>query len=272
MDRIEKFIASTLNKEYPEPVELYCKEIYECILIRHVKALTIDDFNYTLNMRNVFKETVQQLMQNELCIICLNFKDSVIYVNQSKILNIQFFKIYFKDNDTNDLIIDLPMHLELSHHKIMKKVIHFLNYGYIRGEHKLDITAIYQLALINDYLLEVISEDNIQYNSTKNSLSSVGIINRPITLKKYLVNIIENRLVFFTDDIKNYHVDIFNMIYQLFFLLKLNHIILSVDIILKYKEDLLKSKLFIKSTFEFQARILENFGNPFPLEFVNLSK
>lgn len=276
MNQIEKFIVYALKKKHPEPVELYCKDIFESILVRAVNQLTKTDFQYSLNMDDIFKETYQQLVENELSIICLVF-DNQIYVDQSKLMNVAFFKNFFKDNPSQNLITSLPMNAELSNYKMMKKVIHFLNHGFIRGEYKLDFTILYQLALINDYLLEVswlpqtakdplsavISEDNIQYNSLGNK-------HKPTTLKKYLANLVNDRLSFFTDDFKNYHSDTFNMIYHLYFLLKLNAIILSKNIILKYKEDFLKSNLFTKSTFEYQTRIIEDMSdmNPFPLKFV----
>lgn len=192
MDKLEPFMANILKKGIDlGPVEQICKDIFDERLLAFAALAPPDNLNYSINLYDVFTATYKILLTNNTKIICLLFSDkNKIYIEKYKLFYITFFKNYFTDNNVIDnvnVIIELQMSGILDDYETMYDVINFVNHGYINIICT-EYMRLYKLTQINDYLLDVISEDNIKYNK---SIKRLGVEN---TLKETIANSVRSLL------------------------------------------------------------------------------
>jgi hypothetical protein len=170
MDKLEPFMANILKKGIDlDPVEQICKDIFDERLLAFATLAPPDNLNHSINLYDVFTATYKILLTNNTKIICLLFSDkNKIYIEKYKLFHITFFKNYFADNNVIDnvnVIIELQMSDILDDYETMYDVINFVKHGYINIMCT-EYMRLYKLTQINDYLLDVISEDNVKYNKS----------------------------------------------------------------------------------------------------------
>jgi hypothetical protein len=167
IDKLEQFYVTILKKkEGMEPIEEYCKNVFETVMKSIVFDIPFGTLNYTINMYNVFLAVNKKLIKRKISIICLLFSDGQkIFVNKQKLTNITFFKNYFEMNDvtTNDIILDFPLNDILDDYDTMYKMISFINSGNVPLFDIHDYNILRKMAIVNNYLLDVISDDNIKF-------------------------------------------------------------------------------------------------------------
>ncbi len=199
MDKLEIFIADILKKGIDiDPLEQSVKDVFDERLLAFSTLAPPNSLNYSINLYDVLIATYKTLLKNNVKIICLVFSDeNKIYIEKRKLYYITFFRNYFTDNDVVDnvnIIIELPMGGILDDYDSMCHVIEFVKSGYTNCICT-DYLNLNKLIKINDYLLDVISEDNVKYNK---SLLSMGkhtySVEHEQTLKEFLINSLKKLL------------------------------------------------------------------------------
>jgi len=150
MNGLEEYIQYILNKKGLEKIEYECKKIY----------LNNSDKNDRL------KIIYEELLKNNIYIICLLFTNrNKIYVDKNILIDIEYFKNMFDICSTYDVITEIKLEGILDNFKCMREIIHFVKNGWIYDT--LDAIFLYDLVLIDRYLLGVICNKNYLSNCNK---------------------------------------------------------------------------------------------------------
>jgi hypothetical protein len=120
--------------------------------------------NDTISIKHICEEVYKTLLQDKVFIVSLIFSDgNKIFVDKDTLCCIKYFEYILKDCATlENVIIEIPLNGILDNPIVMKEVIYFVDNG--TCVEKIDCNFLYQLALINDYLLEVSVENKITNN------------------------------------------------------------------------------------------------------------
>lgn len=241
-EALELFIINIYNKNKSDlfPIERYCKDLYEGLLLSAASQRAIETLKYKIPMYDVFLDTYNVLLRRKISIIELSFTDgNIIYVEKNKLMNILFFKDYLEQNDItqhNCIITNMPLLDVLDDFHTMCKVITFVDDGIIYDSIDFDYITIYKLVLIDNYLLEVISDDNVRRSFIKNDRS---------TLRQLLLGVVKSIYKFYGDDVPNYTPDYFNILDKFYKILNVRPQQVPKSIINKHNDDFIKSDLYI---------------------------
>ncbi len=158
MEKLEEFIIYLLNKnknKFSMTEDFYYKMFNE-ILAKYI--LNKKHLNFSINMQNVLAEMYNKLLDN-CSIICLIFTNKEkIYICESILCGIDYFKNMLEDNELLDheyIITDIPLIGILDDYVTMNKIMDFIHNGYYDNNRheRIHYGDTQQMAVMDKYLL-----------------------------------------------------------------------------------------------------------------------
>jgi hypothetical protein len=162
MDTFEDFILYVQQKPVDlEPIELYASKLFKDEMFDLIDPT--QKLNSTINLHDALVNTYNMFLEYKTYIICLVFSDNKkIYVWEGKLCDIEYFNNMLEYHEPENIITEIPIVGILDNFTVMESIIDFVNYN---GRLKYDSEFLYQVALLNHYLLECVYDGHDDYDS-----------------------------------------------------------------------------------------------------------